>query len=58
MPESFHHAFDAVVSIDVMEHSEFLFVSEITLADSHAGKFSRDRIHVRVVSKDGLGHET
>ena len=57
MPESFHHAFDAVVSIDVMEHSEFLFF-EILLVDSHAGNFSRDGIHVRMVSKDGLGHET
>ncbi len=34
MPESFHHAFDAVVSIGVMEHSEFLLLSEILLVDS------------------------
>ena len=34
MPESFHHAFDAVVSIGVMEHSEVLFSSETLMTDS------------------------
>jgi hypothetical protein len=56
IPDSFHHAFDAVVSIGVMEHSESM---SLVFGFPFMSVFyhSRDRVHGWVVQEAGLGHE-
>ena len=65
LPPSFHHAFDAVVSIGVMEHSTLKFFFPVRCSaevfdqiESHT-RFtaSRNRVHDWVVQSDELGYE-